>query len=1010
MKSPGLIGRPLGMAALFCALVLGGLVCWPRLGLDLLPPLTHPRLTVVATWPHATPQEVESLLTRRLEGVLSTVGGLRRLESRSGQGVSNLSLIFAWGADLAGAASQARERLDAVADQLPRRVQPPVVLTYDPAQAPLVTLVLTGPGGGLDLRTHADQVLKPRLETLEGVATVRVAGGLLGEVLVEARADLLAGRGLDLAGLAQGLEQAGREAPAGEVRAGNLTLPVRTVGRFLTPQEVAQAPARPGPGGLVRVDEVARVSASHRDPTGFCRWNQEPAVLLEVLKEAGTSPVEVSGRVGRLAGELAASLPTGWKLQVADDQAPLVASALGSLGWLALGGGLLALVVLLVFLRRLASALLVVLAAPLALAVTGGVMYLAGVGLNLMSIGGLALGLGMLVDASVVVLEAHQRRTAQGQDPLEAAQAALAEVRAGLLAAFAMVAVGVWPVLMAGGLVRRLFGDFIFTLLVSLLVALAVALWLLPALLALGRARPASQTGSGGEGTLSRRYGAWLEACLARPGWVVLAGLGAVILAGALLLPRGASLLPPMESGRLLARLWVAPEKGLAGLSAAADQVQKTLAGRPGVQSWLVRAGVDAGSSQDLGQDPERARQVEVVAHLEPGARRAVAAALAGLARPDQPVEVWPGGALAGLPGEEEGLPQLVRLRGENLDDLARAAEQARVALQKAGFTRLRVQGVAQGRQLELIVDRAAAAGLGVSVERVAQEVRRALEGEVVGRVGWGQDERDLRVRLAPAGRVGPDDLAQLPLAMGEGRLVRLEQVARLEPGSGPRLILRQERQRAALIQGQGPGGALSRQQDQALAALAGLSLPPGVEVLPGASAQEMNQALTGLAGALGLALVLIYVVLVLKFESLLWPLVVLAGLAPVALGPALALAVGDLPLTVLVLLGGVVLLGPAVAGSVLLLDRALVLARQGVPWPTALARAGRRRLRAILISTLTTVLGALPLALSLGPGAYLSRPLALTVAAGLLAALPATLLLAPALARLAGGRARGGS
>ncbi|MBI5523009.1 MAG: efflux RND transporter permease subunit [Desulfarculus sp.] len=1015
MKPPAYLSRPLGILAVFAALALGGLFCLSRLPVELLPRLPYPRLTVVTVFEHAPPQEVETLVTRRLEGVLGTVAGVRRLESVSAEGLSQMTLIFQWGRDLGHSAAEVREKLDSVADQLPREAQPPLVLHYDPSEAPVITLGLTGPAAGTALRAQAQDVLKNRLETLEGVAAVRLNGGLVPEVQVEADLARLVAQNLDLGTLVERIKKANLNSPAGELRLGNLELPVRTLGRFASPQDIPQVPVGKGQGGaLVSLAEVARVRAGHKDQTGFCRVDGLPAVLLSVQKEPGANAVEVSRRVRERLAPMAAGLPTGWGLQVVDDQAPFVEDSLAQLRDAVLWGGLLAFLVLAWFLRRMRAALLVMLSVPVSLLATLGAMYLAGVGLNLMSIGGLALGVGTLVDASIVVLEAFERHQARAGEPLAAAASALGEVRGGLITATLTTVSVLVPVLFLTGLAQRLFQDFAFTLVASLLFSLATALLLLPALLVwLGRgqvaaARPPAQ---------AAHYRRALQWSLAHP--LTAAGLGllALVLGLGGLWVRGAALLPEVGGGRLLVQLRLPPESGLPLLTGAVDRAEEFLRARPEVASLVTRAGVDphdsGGQGGDLGLDPGRPHEAMLTVHLKPGQglgrgaeglRTSLRQGLTALGGFE--AEVLPAGNLTEPGREALSPPQLLRLMGDDLDTLVELSAKVLARLKDVGgLAGLVADGAAKSGQLQVRVDREAAAAQGVNVTQVAQELRRAVQGEVAGKLLQGDRETDIRVRLQPGDRQEPAALGELPLLGQGGQTLRLRQVANLHPGQGPQEILRQERRRTVLIRGQVTGQAFSQGQESALAAAGQVELPAGYELRPGSQGLALSESLSSLGAALGLSLMLIYVILVVQFESLRWPLVILLALPPLALGPALALNLTGLPLSALVLLGSVVLIGMAVNTSILLVDYTNQLRRAGMAPAQALLQAAQVRRRPIVMTTLTTVLGALPLALGLGAGADLAQPLALTVVTGLFVSIAATLLLVPALYRLFLGR-----
>lgn len=992
---------------MFTALVLGGLFLLFKLPVELLPSLSQPRLTVLTVYEHAPPQEVEALVTRRLEAVLGTVAGVRRISSVSSEGLSSISLFFDWGHDISPAAASVREKLDAVVDELPRHADPPLVLHFDPSQAPVITLALSGEDL-MALRLLAREELADELQTLKGVAQVRISGGLAPEVQVLADRGRLSAHRVDLATLVKKIEQSNLNAPAGEVVVRGLEMQVRTLGRFSVPAQILEVPlTSTESGSVVLVSEVAKVEATHKDITGFARVDGRAAVLLGILKEPQANTVEVSSLVRERCRKMAGQLPAGVKLTVVDDVAPFITDSLQGLRDLVVLGGLLAFGLLVAFLRRPGAAALVVLSVPVSLLATLALMYAAGVGLNLMSVGGLALGVGMLVDGSIVVLEAFHRHRRRGKEPLAAAQRALSEVRGGLLAGAATTCVVLVPLVFMTGLAQQLFLDFAYTLAASLAVSLLVALFLLPAMLVWrpGKTPPAEQ----GPGRLERAFDPVLQWCLGRRALVVLASV-LVLVAGAWgLWSLGASLLPELGEGRLVVRLSLPPEAGVEQLGQVVDRAEKLLMADGAVASLVTRAGVDSERDRLDGRGPGHPGQALITVVLKEG--MAVRPATAELRKhlsealksgPGLRVQVLPAGDLAALGGDALEAPELLVLTGEELPQLRELGAkmlQKIAALPVIASTRL--QGAELTSQLIVRVRRPVAASLGVTVEQVAGEVRRAVQGEVAGRLIKGNRESDIRVRLQKSHRKSPRELGRLPLTTEDGGMVLLSQVASLREGKGPVEVLRSERRRAVILRGQVRGAPFSLGQARAFRAAGQVKLPPGYRLEPGSSQRGLMQSLGALAFALGLALLLIYVILVVQFESLSEPLVILLGLLPVAAGPALVLKLMDIPVSALVLLGFVVLLGMAVNASILLVSYAGRLRTQGRSPAEALRQAARVRLMPILLSTLTTVLGALPLCLGWGGAAAVSRPLALTVAAGLLASLPASLLLVPVLQSL---------
>ena len=991
----GYLKRPLGVIALFAAALAAGLFCLVRLPVSLLPSLSQPRLTVMTRYEHATPDEVDSLVTRRLEAVLGTVTGMRRMESLSKQGLSRIGLVFDWDRALTTASAEVREKLDSAIARLPREASPPLVLPYDPSQTPLITLALSGDAGGLALRRAAEERIKPRLLTLPGVAEVGVQGGQEPEVQVLVDKGSLIAHGMDLAKVVEGVKKANLNSPAGELRIKNRNMPVRTVGRFVNPQQIATTPLITQGQAALTVGQVATVRYTHKDLTGFCRVNGKDAVLISVLGAQEANALAVSDAVRQAVGGL--GLAKGMKLTVVEDQAPLVAGSLEELARMVMLGGLLAILVLLVFLRRLRAAFLVALAAPLGLFISFGLMNLFGVGLNLMSIGGLALGVGMLLDGSIVVMEAFERHYRPGDSRLAAARLALGEVSGSLITGTLTTAMVLVPVFFMTGLAQRLFADFAFTLAASLLVSLATGLLLLPALLVWLGGKPrklkAKREKSGG--------GFWF--------WVVRMKLVLALIALGLgygaywhLAQQGVSLLPSLGMDRMRISLKLPGGSGLDNLQKAVDWVEKSVRENDPKARVITRAGrLD---SEDLLGGPQAGEedQAGLTAYLPPGADPEASAGVLGrkLAQvQDAEVQVVPGGQVSGLREGEDGRAELAVLVGEDRGKLISSAQALKKALAAQPYLEaLEVRGLSSKKRIDIKVERQSAALAGISVSQVARTVGRAVQGEVAGQLLAGDRQIDIRVRLQESDRQGLHDLSELPLSTSQGGSMQLNQAATLSSGQGPLEIMRRHRRPALVLKGRIKGLPHGVGQEKALEAARKVKLAPGVELKPGSGRRELLESMRGLGGALLLALALVYVILVVRFESLLRPLVVLLGLPSAAVGPALALHYLKMPLDALVLLGGVVLLGVSVNGSILLVDLADRRRKQGMNGAVALAGAARVRVKPLLMTTMTTVLGALPLCLELGQTAGLSRPLAVTVVSGLITGMLGTLFLVPGL------------
>ena len=1013
--------HPMAVSALFATLVFVGLVSWPFLPLDLLPNLKHPRLVIITSFGNASAEEVETLLTRKVEEAVGIVTGLRSMNSVSSEGVSSVVLKFDWGVDMSLAAVEVREKLDLVADVLPREAKLPLVVHYDPSDAPVLTIALSGLDDLTAMRVLARNVIKPKLETVAGVASVRLTGGLTPEIQVLADMGRLAAHGLDIEAVAGRLESANINFPGGKIRQGILELPVRTVGRFTTLDEIGYVPLGTGlEGGAIQVKDVAEVKRTHRDRTSICRVNGRPAVVLGIIKEPAANTLEVARRLIEGLPEVRRTLPGGMELEIVDNEASFVEEAVRDLRSNILLGGALAFVVLFVFLRSLRSSSFILLSIPVSVLCTFAFMSFAGISFNIMSISGLALGVGMLVDDSIVVLEGIDRRRRQIPDTFDAVISALREVGASVVGGTLTTLAVLVPIIFMSGLAQRLFRDFAFTLAVSQLMSLLTAMILLPSLIV--RTRPPAESSSllpserpGGYQSVYRSVLSW---ALDRPRLVAGVCTLVFVVSVAGIARVGLELFPRLETGRFTMDLSFPPDSSIDRVETAVNTVEQWIREIPGVALFLTEAGSESEKggfepAQRIGKSNEAHISVtlnpDTPAFYDPDALirqlRTKCEALPGV----KVDFVFEKGPLARVLGEK-GSPELLRAQGDDLPQLREIGDKISGMLSKQSALRdIQCEGNVWTQQLRVLVDRYRAAAKGLTVDSVARIVSSAIEGKVVGKFIQGDEETDIRVRLSTKDRTTVDELKQLPLRIGRqedsGRdsakqskpqMVLLGQIANLKSDDGPREIIRSERRRSLVFRANVVGKAFSKGEEEALTAAKSVGLPDGYRVERGAGAFELSSSLRSLTSALALAILLVFVVLAIEFESLVWPLVVFASIPMTIFGPALALNSGGMPVSVLVLIGMVILAGIVVRNAILMVAYTNYLRKEGKPVKTAILDACAVRLTPILMTTLTTVFGALPVCLAWGGAAPLNRPLGITVVTGLIASTVFTLFLVP--------------
>ncbi len=1070
--------RPVAVLTATLAVAVFGALALERLPVELLPDLRYPTLTVQTTFPDAAPLSVEQLVTRPIEEAVAVVPGVREVRSVSRAGLSEVTVELAWGRDPELLSLDVREKLGLV--RLPDEVEPPRVLRFDPSLEPVARLALVGDRPLAALRDLAERWLEPRLEAVDGVAAATVRGGRAPELLVLADRDALAARGLALEDLAQALRAAHVDLPAGSLRERDAVYLVRTVHELDAPEKLAATVVRDGPGGPVRVGDVARVERGAREQEEVARLDGRESIELAIHREGSANVLVVAAALRRELEALARELPPDVRLVPLADASRYVGLAVRAVWADALAGALLAALVIWFFLRDPASTAIVVLSIPVSVVAAFLPMQAAGVSLNVMSLGGLALGVGMLVDNSIVVLEAISRR----REAALAAGAPTAGLRAraaaegagevaGAVTASTLTTLSVFvPIVFVEGVAGQLFRDLAVTVCASLLASLAVSLTLIPALAALGDGgdRPAGPSLFAWDQAVPAADGAARPWTLRLPG-VVLAPVGdgrhlvsraltlalapprvalalalglALALLGALAAAFHAATWPaaraldrlgaayPPALGRALRRPLVVAAAGAAaflaavawlprlGLDLVPDLRQGELSLRlrlPEGTALPATADVAARVERALREDPRVARAFSIAGSLPSSAsgRRTAGEALAQVdlvlapgadedavvARARRALEAFPRVSVElARPTALQSRPQVeVLVHGEDLAALDAAAEAVAAALREVPGVDDVASTVEPGSpELEVVPDRERAAALGVSAEALAQALRRQVRGEVVARVRERERRVDVRVRLDEPFRARAAQVALLPVRLPSGRTVPVSALAEVRPVRGPAAVHRAGGGRVARVTARAGVRDLAQVLADVRAATAGLALPAGVTAELAGQDEELARAVASLRLALALAVFLVFVVMAVQFESVVHPFVVLLSVPLGLAGVVGALALSGTAVSVLVLIGAVMLAGIVVNNAIVLVDAVNRLRGEGLAVAAALTTAGRERLRPILMTTATTVLALLPMALGLGEGAELRRPLAVTVTGGLLLGSLLTLVVVPCL------------
>ncbi|MGB5549885.1 MAG: efflux RND transporter permease subunit [Thermoanaerobaculia bacterium] len=1041
--------RPVSIIIFAAAAVVFGLVAFSQLATDLLPDINYPSLTVQTTFEGTAPIEVESLITRPVENAVGVVNNVVRVISSSRTDVSEVTLEFSWGTNMDLAALDVRERLDVL--QLPADADRPLLLRFDPSLDPILRLGLSGGSDLVRLRLVAEEQVKRALERIEGVAAVVVSGGLEEEIQVALDDRRLANLGLSADRVLSRLAQENINLTGGRLREGQTEFLVRTVNEFVRPEDMNALVIDSSQGAIVTLEDVARVFKGHKEREIITRINGQESVEVAIYKEGGTNTVTVSDAVTASLDNLRErlqKLDPSLQLTIVTDQARYIRQSVSEVLRTALYGGLLAILVLFLFLRSWKTTLIISLAIPISVIATFFLMYVSGISLNIMSLGGLTLGVGLLVDNAIVVLESIQRRRDEGMDEIEAAQAGTSEVARAVIASTLTTICVFVPIVFVEGVAGQLFGDQAMTVAFSLVVSLLVALTVIPMLASRDFTPPAAasenQEGTERRSGLSRKVGnaaffltvlvasglkavgrllgrllGWLTAiplALFQRGFdwvaavyarlldrvlrhpVATVAIAFVLLIGSLLLiPKlGRELIPELIQGEFFVNTELPPGTHLDVTQRRMASLEAVSMGMEDVTSVYSISGASNEQGGAAGERRENIGQLTLTIN-PPVSRQREEMVMADLrdALDRQEGMTYRFGRPSYFSFRT---PIEVEIRGYNLRLLDRLADRLVEQMSEIeGLTDIKSSTEGGNPELQITFDRERLATLGLTLGEVAPVVRSKVQGAIATDIQREDRKIDIRMRSQEQYRDSTQDLLQLTVHQSGKTAIPLGAVATVEEVEGPAEIRRSEGERVALVTANLAGGDLGTVSEQIAVALEEMSLPSGYEWRIGGQRQEMETSFASMRLAILLAIFMVYLVMASQFESLLHPFVILFSVPFALIGLLMTLYATDTTVSIVVLIGAILLAGIVVNNAIILVDYTNQLRREGASKLEALRQAGEVRLRPILMTTATTVLGLLPMALGLGEGSELRSPMALTVIGGLVTSTALTLLIIPA-------------
>ncbi len=1058
------------------AITVFGYLSVSRLPVELLPNLSYPTLTIQTVYPDAAPVSVEQFVTKPVEEAAGVIPGVRDMRSTSRAGFSEVVLEFGWDEEMDFVALDVREKLGLV--ELPREAELPRVLRFDPSLDPILRLAFTGDRPLDELRRLAERWIKPRLEAVKGAAAAKVRGGLDPEIQVEVDEDRLAALELTLGDVATALQAENINRPGGVLKDWGSVYLVRTLSEFEDLDQVKKTVVRGGDAGRVRVEDVATVKRGHRDRDEITRFDGVEGVEIAIHREGSANTTAVAAAIHAELDALGEELDDGLKLTVLTDQSKYISAAVGQVWSAARIGGLLAVLVLFFFLRDAIATLIIAVTIPVSVVASFLPMSQAGVSLNIMSLGGLALGVGMLVDNSIVVLEAIDRRWRGGLSKREAAIVGASEVSGAVIAATLTTVSVFLPIVFVMGIAGQLFYDLAVTVCLSLLASLFVSLTLIPALSAIdaqslprgftetlfpwdrrdqpleslpftfrlfGLILPPLGNGSHWWSRLLTvvffpvRFvlllvvlllsGAWwliswsfhvaaypvssvlrliahvypgtLRGALAIR-WLLLPATFALLFVASWYgVPRlGTNLVPELAQGEFAFRLHLPEGTPLESTGALTERIEKHLVGDSRFSRIFSTVGSlpsTASGRQTLG---ENLAQVNFI--LPEGTEKEAESSaiervrtVVGLFSNVESEIVFPS-VLSIRP------PIEVMIFSEDLDVLETASAQVSQAIADiSGLEDIANTSEPGSPEVTVELDRERAGTLGVQADMVGRSLRGQIRGEIVGQFREDEERLDIRLRAHESSRNRASEVKDLRVRLAGGVAIPISAIATIDVGRGPAAVHHSGGARVARITAKASASNLGDSLQVVRERVGGLLLAGDAVAEMAGQDEELKVSFDSLRLALGLAIFLVFVVMAMQFESVVHPFVILFSVPLGFIGVLGALLLTNTSINVLVLIGAVMLAGIVVNNAIVLVDAINRRRRAGEPRKNAIIAAGQERLRPILMTTATTVLALIPMALGLGAGDELRRPMAITVIGGLTASTLLTLLIIPCMYRI---------
>ncbi len=991
------VKKPVTITMIILMMIVIGAVSYSKLQIDLLPQMDLPYVMVQTSYQGAGPEEIENIISRPLEQTLSTVENIEDIISISSEGSSLILMQFAFNTDMDEIMLQIRERIDIIKGYLPEGTSSPLALKLDPNAIPIVQLAVSSKGDLYTTQKIAEDVIAPRFERIEGTASASVTGGLEQEVEIVLKEEMIKGYNLSSSYVAQILAAENLNMPGGTVKKGTNELTVRTTGEFKSLEEIKSLPIPLPTGGTIRLKDIADVSLRNKDQSSITKLNGKEVVQISVMKQSDANTVNVARSIDKEIEKLKAEYPD-LELVTVFNQADYINLAIDNLIKTATQGGILAILILLVFLRSFKTTLVIAISIPFSIITTFVMLFFAGITLNMMTLGAFALAVGMLVDNSIVVLENIYRNRSLGLDRITASVDGTNEVAMAVTASTLTTIAVFLPIVFTGGLAAILFKEFALTITIALLSSLVIALTLVPMLsskLISVRNLESEEEQEKKHGPIVVFYKKILGYSLRHRFLTIVLSIALFVVSVLMVYTVGAEFFPATDEGMINISADLPAGSEIEDIDALLEEIKEAISGIPEIETVFSSAG--GGQMYGLGSSSSGS-VVVLLKSLDERDRSAkeISDEIRSLTRDIPGAEISVSESSTMMMGMTTGAISIT-IKGDDMDTLKTIGDDFKRIIERVEGTREVTTSYEDGiPQVQIITDRAIASQYGLTTAQIGSSIANALSGSKVTTYKINGDEIDVVLKADNVYGESISYLEMLPIQTPMGSTVPLTEVADIKVEKGPISIQRENQVRVLTVSGSVVGRDIQSASNEIEELLKDYEMPLGYSYVFGGEIEQIEETFRDLFLVMLLAIALVYMIIAAQFESLIQPLSIMFSVPLALSGGFIALFVTGLPLNVIGIIGLIILVGIVVNNAIVLVDYINNRRRRGEDRNLAIMKAGPIRIRPIMMTALTTILGLVPMSLGLGEGAELSQSMGVVVIGGLSLSTVLTLVIVP--------------